>query len=92
MSETPLQHAGRDVLTLRQVDRLNGVAKGTSFRAFKRVRDQLIEERDFFRLDASEHGRYIEALRRQGLIYESTIHCVLLTHTAYRHMRRYSAE
>jgi N-acetyl-beta-hexosaminidase len=86
MAETPLRYAGQEVLTLRQIDRLNGVAKGTGFRAFKRVRDELTEGRDFFRLDASEHASYIEALRRAGLVYESTIHCVLLTRAAYRRM------
>lgn len=88
MSETPLTYAGREVLTLRQLDRLNGVSKGTSFRAFKRVREELVEGRDFFHLDASEHAPYIEALRQRGLVYESTIHLLLLTRDAYEYMSK----
>lgn len=88
MSETPLHYAGREVLTLRQLDRLNDVPKGTSFRAFKRVREQLVEGRDFFHLDASDHAAYIDSLRRRGLVYESTIHLVLLTPEAYQRMSR----
>ena len=91
MSETPLPYAGREVLTLRQIDRLIGVPKGTGFRAFKRVRDDLVEGRDFFRLDGSEYAGYIESLRRQGLVYESTIHLLLLTREAYDRMSAHDA-
>jgi len=87
MTETPIAYQGREVLTFRQIDRLNNTAKGAAFRAFKRIRENLVEGQDFFYLDAGEQAAFIESLRRQGLIYESTIHCVLLTRHAYECMR-----
>jgi len=74
----------RDTLSLRQVDEINGVCKGTAFRHFKARRAALVEDRDYFYLDAAEHGDFIGRLRRQARIYASTRHVVLLTESGYR--------
>jgi hypothetical protein len=75
-----------DTLSLRQVDELNGVRKGTAFRHFKALRDALVEERDYFYLDAGAHAGFIGQLRREGRIYASTRHVVLLTESGYRQL------
>lgn len=75
-----------DTLSLRQVDELNGVRKGTAFRHFKARRGTLVEERDYFHLDAGAHAGFIGQLRRQGRIYASTRHVVLLTESGYRQL------
>ena len=75
-----------DTLSLRQVDELNGVRKGTAFRHFKARRGTLVEGRDYFHLDAGAHAGFIGRLRRQGRIYASTRHVVLLTESGYRQL------
>jgi len=84
---TPLDCDGHRVLTLRQLDRLNNVAKGTTFRAFKRSREQLVEGEDFLLLDASSHRAWIEDLRRRGLIYPATVQLLLLTESGYQRLQ-----
>lgn len=83
---TPLTVAGEPVLTLRQIDRLNGVPKGTAFRAFKRARDRLREGEDFHRFDATTHGEWIERLRAQGLLYPATVHVLVFTRAGYERL------
>ena len=86
MTERPLEFHGVAVLTLRQIDRLNAVPKGTAFRAFKRARDSLREGRDFFRVDAAEQPGWIGSLKRDRLVYESSVHLVLIARDGYRAM------
>jgi len=87
----PIRFRGHDTLSLRQLDELNQVPKGTTFRRFKALRSSLTEDRDFFRLDAAEHAELLERLRMQGRIYPGSIHVVLLTETGYRRLRQASA-
>lgn len=84
----PIRFRGHDTLSLRQLDELNQVPKGTTFRRFKALRSSLAEGRDFFRLDAEEHAELLERLRGQGRIYPGSIHVVLLTETGYRRLRQ----
>lgn len=84
---TPFQHDGHPVLTLRQLDRLNNVPKGTAFRAFKRARATLVEGRDFFVLDPERDAGRIAELKAAGLAYDSSHRVVLLTAAAYEVMR-----
>ena len=77
---------GRDTLSLRQIDELNGEPKGTAFRRFKARRAWLAEGSDFFRLDAAAHAERIAELRAAGRIYASTVHLVLLTEPGYRRL------
>lgn len=82
-----IDHQGVACLSFRQLDELNGLPKGSSFRVFKRLRPRLIEGRDYFYLDAAEQARRIEALRQAELIYRSSTHVVLLARSGYERMR-----
>jgi hypothetical protein len=87
---TPILFAEVETLSLRQLDELNGVPKGTSFRWFKRCEGELVEGVDYFRLDADEHAELIEQLRARGSIYLSTRHLLLLTRQGYQQLRQLS--
>lgn len=78
-----IRFGGQNTLSLRQVDELKQVPKGTTFRRFKARRAGLVEGRDFFRLDAGEHSALLATLREAGLIYPSSVHVVLLTASGY---------
>ncbi len=71
--------ANGDWHTFRDIDTALGAAKGTAFRAFKQLRPELVEGRDFSVLRADTHGRRIESLRRNGRIYASSVNVVLLS-------------
>ncbi|MCA1788488.1 MAG: ORF6N domain-containing protein [Thioalkalivibrio sp.] len=81
-----IRFRGRDTLSLRQLDQLNQVPKGTTFRRFKACRAGLVEGRDFFRLDAGEHSTLLATLREEGSIYPSSVHVVLLTESGCRRL------
>ena len=80
---TPILHAGVETLSLRQLDELNGVVKGTSFKAFKRCEAQLKPGEDYFYLAADEHKALIDELKSTGVIYATTVHLLLLTREGY---------
>ena len=93
MSEAPFTFQGRSVLTLRQIDRLNGVVKGAAFRAFKQVRASLVEGRDFFVLSVdapatAEEAALLERLHAAAALYSSSRVAVLITSGAYARMQR----
>lgn len=88
MSVRPFQYRGREVLTFRQLDRLNDVPKGTSFRAFKRARAHMEEGKDFFYLPANEHRGLSRALRQNGALYPASVNMVLVTRRGYERMQR----
>ncbi len=92
MPEQPIHYRGNTLLSLRQIDRLNQVAKGTAFRAFKRVRDNLTEGVDFFVLDPAapandDELRVLSDLREQIAIYPTSRVVVLITEGAYAALR-----
>lgn len=64
--------------TFREIDREMNAPKGTAFRAFKRVRGQLEEGRDFVVLDADRDRAEIDALKEAGRIYPVSVNVVLL--------------
>ena len=82
-----IRFCGCDTLSLRQIDELNDVPKGTTFRRFKALRGSLSEGRDFFRLDAADHAELLQSLRAEGRIYPASVHVVLLTESGYRRLR-----
>jgi hypothetical protein len=82
----PIIYQGRPCLSFMQLDRRAGVVKGTAFRAFKRVRGDLVEGVDFFYLDAEQERECIEDLRARGLIYPSTWNLVLLAEAGWRQL------
>lgn len=83
-----IRFADTDTLSLRQVDELNNVPKGTSFRVFRRCEAQLEEGRDFFYLAADEHKVLIDSLKASGQIYATTVNLVLLTRVGYQRMQQ----
>lgn len=83
----PIHFAGSDTFSLRQLDELNGLSKGTSFRWFKACEAELSEGVDYFYLPAYEHSELIDSLRASGQIYPSTRHLLLLTRSGYECMR-----
>ena len=88
MSVRPFQYRGWEVLTFRQLDRLNDVPKGTSFRAFKRARAYMEEGKDFFYLPANEHVGLSAALRQNEALYPASVNMVLVTRRGYDRMQR----
>ncbi|NLY58300.1 MAG: hypothetical protein GX071_07195 [Gammaproteobacteria bacterium] len=83
----PILFAGVETLSLRQLDELNKLPKGTSFRWFKACVDQLHEGRDYHYLPADEQAEFIEQLKRAGQVYATSRHLVLLTRSGYQQMR-----
>ncbi|SDU29354.1 hypothetical protein [Halopseudomonas salegens] len=83
----PIVYQGVEALSFRQIDDMNGLAKGTAFRLFKRCRDQLEEGRDYYYLPDASHGDFIESLKVAGSIYLTTRHLVLVTRVGYERMQ-----
>ena len=79
----PILFAGTPCLSFRQLDELNRLEKGSTFRLFKRWETQLEEGQDFHYLPDTEHGVFIESLKQQGKVYASSRHLVLLTRDGY---------
>lgn len=69
--------------SFKDIDERHGVIKGTAFRVFKRLHGELREGEDFVYLDAQREAERIDALRRAGRIYASTVNPVLLTLQGY---------
>ncbi|MEX0386812.1 ORF6N domain-containing protein [Spiribacter onubensis] len=91
-SEAPFEYRGEPVLGLRQIDRMNGAAKGTAFRAFKRVRHALQEDREFFVVDIDAPGdaksaRLMGDMKEAGALYPASRVAVLITAEAYARMQ-----
>lgn len=85
MSELePVIYQGKSCLSFMQLDQRAGVVKGTAFRAFKRIHENLLEGIDYFYLDAEQERACIDALRATGQIYPSTWNLVLLTEQGWR--------
>lgn len=87
----PIPFAGVDTLSFRQLDELNRLPKGSSFRWFKACQE-LVEGQDYHYLPAEQYAGFIEELKQAGLIYPSTRHLVLLTRSGYQQMRALSVD
>lgn len=74
-------------LSLRELDAELGLDKGSSFRAFKRLLPQLVEERDFVVLDHQRHAATAAALHAAGRLYRSSVNPVLLAPAAANLLR-----
>ena len=86
--ERPLDYRGQAVVTLRQIDRHNGAAKGTAFRAFKHADVSLVEGRDFFVVPLDRPAdpaieSFLLQVRQAGAVYSSSRALILLTRHAY---------
>lgn len=86
----PIIFAGVETLSLRQLDELNGLPKGTNFRWFKVCEAGLVEGTDYFLLPADDHRELIDILKTSGRIYPSTRHLLLLTRRGYQQLRQRS--
>lgn len=83
------QQADVATLSFRQLDELNGLDKGSSFKVFKAYQAQLQEGTDYFYLSAFSHGDWIETLKAAGLIYASSVHLVLVTQRGYTRLQAF---
>ncbi|KAA8985465.1 hypothetical protein [Halospina sp. K52047b] len=84
----PIDCNGTPTLSFRQVDEMNGFTKGTAFRRFKHSGDALQEGRDFFYCPAPDYGQWIETLKAEGKVYQTSQHLVLLTRQGYERLQR----
>ncbi len=88
----PAHYRGVEVLTLRQVDTMNGVPKGTTFRAFKQIEPDLIEGQDFFVINLHSPGdeeavTLIRHLNETQALYASSQVAVLISEKAYARLQ-----
>ena len=65
--------------TLREIDQQGALAKGSAFRAFRRIEPSLQEPRDFRLLDHARDAAEIAELKRAGRVYASSVNVVLLS-------------
>lgn len=86
-SVDPIIFAGTETLSLRQLDELNKVPKGTCFRWFKACEAELVEGKDYYYLPADSDAELIEQLRKNGQIYATTRHLLLFSCAGYQYMR-----
>jgi len=71
-----------DTLTLRELDTVAGAIKGSAFRAFKGLADQLHEGEDYHVLSPDQDPELLQQLRSTHRIYPSSINVVLLAPVA----------
>jgi hypothetical protein len=83
----PIVYRGVACYSFKQLDQAAGAAKGTTFRTFKQMAGAMVEEVDYFYLDAERERQTIEALRAAGSIYRSSHHLVLLTDSGRQKLR-----
>ena len=69
--------------TLKEVDSARGASKGTSFKAFKQLRDGFDEGRDFYYLNGEQDAAEVETLRVNHRLYDGSINAILLTESGY---------
>lgn len=68
-----------DWLGLRALDLRAQTAKGSAFRAFKKLRAQWQEGVDYCALDHQQHRAQIETLKNTGQSYASSINVVVVS-------------
>lgn len=68
--------------TLKEIDEHNAVVKGTAFRAFKAVVNNLTEDVDYFYFNGDEHPAKLAELKAQQRLYASSVHAILFTESA----------
>ncbi|MGH8461420.1 MAG: hypothetical protein ACRESS_07420 [Stenotrophobium sp.] len=74
--------AGLDWRSLREIDLASSRPKGSAFRAFKRLRSDFAESRDYVVLHHQDDAQAIGALHAAGRIYRGSINVVLLAPAA----------
>ncbi|SHH07360.1 hypothetical protein SAMN04488068_2423 [Hydrocarboniphaga daqingensis] len=74
-------------LTLRELDQAECCAKGSAFRAFKRIETQWTQGRDYQVLHHDDDRAAIARWREAGRIYASTVNLLLLSPPLARAVR-----
>ena len=72
--------------TLAELDREAGLAKGSAFRAFKRLQGGWLEGEHYWLLNPSRHLATIAQLKRDGRAYRSSVQLLLLSEPAARQL------
>lgn len=75
--------------SLKEVDSARGAAKGTTFKAFKQLREGFDEGRDYFYLSGEQDAGEIETLRSQCRLYDNSVNAILLTESGYAAVMEY---
>lgn len=65
--------------TFRELDRASDVPKGSAFRVFKHIEQDLEESRDYVLLRWQDQRETIEQLRSSQRVYGSSVNVVLLS-------------
>lgn len=65
--------------SFRELDQAGGVPKGSAFRVFKHIEQDLEESRDYVLLRSQDQRDLIESLRSSQRIYASSVNVVLLS-------------
>lgn len=68
------------------MDVRNNWTKGTAFRCFKAILGELTEGEDYCYLEATTKSSKIEALRKEGRIYATTVNAILLSPRTCAHI------
>lgn len=71
-----------DWVSLRSLDLAAGLPKGSAFRAFKQLADELIEGQDFRVLHHQHDATEIAQLRQTQGIYSNSVNVLLLSPAA----------
>lgn len=90
LNNEPIHHAGIETLSFRQIDQLNRMPKGTAFRLFKVLRQELVEGGDYYYLPALTHAELIHALKVTEQVYATTVNLVLFSRAGYGKLRQRS--
>ena len=69
--------------TVREIDELHDLPKGSAFRCFKEVEPFLEEGEDYRVLHNERDRETIDGMRRDERIYPSSVNIILITADAY---------
>lgn len=86
----PILFTGVETLSFRQIDELNGLLKGTSFKLFKTHLAALVEGTHYFHICGSAQPLFLAELKRTQQVYLSSVHLVLITREGYQLLQNLS--
>lgn len=86
----PIAFAGVETLSFRQLDELNGLGKGSSFKLFKTHLSALEEDSDYFYVSGDAHPQLLAELKKSEQVYLGSVHLVLLSRAGYEKLQQLS--
>ncbi len=86
----PIAFAGVQTLSFRQLDELNGLGKGSSFKLFKTHLAALKEDSDYFYVSGDAHPQLLAELKKSDQVYVGSVHLVLLSREGYEKLQQLS--